>query len=129
MKYIFSLCTILILSCTKQKSMDQPQPLKAIPNATVNNKTITLTADKSEGDVCAVGWQMSTGSPAGAKVTYSPTSFIQGEKNPDGTYKSGTLQFKPITATVDKVGTYVFSLQVLDANKKESWADINVEVK
>lgn len=111
------------------------EPLKAVPHATVNGKTITLTADQSTGDVCAYGFQMSVGSPAGATCTFSPLSSIQGDKNPrrneDGQpyYISGTLQYSPITATVSKTGAYVFSLQVLDANRNENWADINVEVK
>lgn len=113
----------------------EQRPLKAIPSYMVDGKKITLIADKSEGDVCALGWQMSVGSPAGAKCTFSPMSSLQGDKNPNRDipnqpyYISGTLQFQNITAIVDKVGNYIFSLQVLDANRNESWADINVEVK
>lgn len=113
----------------------EQRPLKAIPSYMINGKTITLIADKSEGDVCAIGWQMSEGSPAGANCTFSPLSSIQGDKNPNRNnpgepyYITGTLEYSAITATVDKTGSYVFSLQVLDANRNESWADVNVEVK
>lgn len=111
------------------------KPLKAVPTASVNGKVITLNADKSEGDVCAYGWQMSVGSPQGATVAFSPNSSVQGDKNSRRNetgqpyYLSGTLQYSPITATVSKIGTYIFSLQVLDANRNENWADITVEVK
>ena len=133
MKYLFIFSLSLLFSCNKQKSMEQ-KPLKAIPSYMVDGKKITLIADKSEGDVCAIGWQMSNGSPQGAKVSFSPSSSIEGQKNPNRNtqgqpyYLKETFQFSPITATVDKVGKYVFSLQVLDANRNESWADINVEV-
>jgi len=134
MKYLLLFCISLSLSCSKNKSMEQ-RPLKAVPTASVNGMVITLTADKSEGDVCAYGWQMSNGSPQGATVTFNPISSFQAEKNPDRDkpnqpyYKSGTLQYHEILATVNKPGNYIFSLQVLDANRNESWADINVEVK
>ena len=124
----------LALSCSKSKTMEQ-KPLKAVPTASVNGKVITLVADKSEGDVCAYGWQMSTPSPAGATATFSPLSSVQGEKNPrrdeqgQPYYLTGTMKYSPITATVSKTGTYIFSLQVLDANRNENWADITVEVK
>jgi hypothetical protein len=134
MKYLLIFSLFLSLSCSKQKSMEQ-RPLKAVPSYGIDGKTITLLADKSEGDVCAYGWQVSVGSPVGANVTFSPNSSIQAQKNPDRDqpdqpyYLTGTLQFSPITANVDKAGTYIFSLQVLDAFRNESWADLTIEVK
>lgn len=135
MKYLLIFSLSLILSCSKNSQSMDTRPLKAIPSYMVNGKQITLIADKSEGDVCAYGWQMSQGSVAGGTATFSPLSSVQGEKNPDRNiqgqpyYKSGTLQYSPIIATVNKVGTYIFTLQVLDAYQKESIADITVEVK
>lgn len=112
------------------------RPLKAVPSYMIDGKTITLIADKSEGDVCAYGFAMSVGSPAGATVVFNPIEgSVQGEKNPNRNnpgepyYKSNTLQYIPITATVNKIGNYTFKLQVLDANRNEHWADIQVEVK
>lgn len=135
MKYLLIFSLSLALSCSKN-TQSMVKPLKAVPTASVNGKVITLTADKSEGDVCAYGWQKSVGSPQGATVAFNPIEgSIQGEKNPKRDeqgqpyYISGTIQIKPITATVDKVGTYIFSLQVLDANRNENWADISIEVK
>lgn len=114
----------------------EQRPLKAIPSYMIDGKTITLIADKSEGAVCAYGFQMSEGSPQGATVVFNPAEgSIQGEKNPSRNdpnqpyYISGSLKYSPIIATVNKAGNYVFSLQVLDAFRNESWADINIEVK
>lgn len=113
----------------------EQRPLKAIPSYMVDGKKITLIADKSEGDVCAAGWQMSIGSPQGADAIFYPSSSYQAQKNPDRDkpdqpyYISDTFEFQPITATVNKSGTYIFSLEVLDAFKKSSWADITIEVK
>lgn len=136
MKYllIFSLSLALSCSKTKESTMDT-RPLKAVPTASVNGKVITLTADKSEGDVCAYGWALTATSPTQSTVSYSPNSSIQGDKNPDRDvsgqpyYLKGTLKYTPVMATVTKTGNYIFSLQVLDANKNESWADITIEVK
>lgn len=104
-------------------------PLKAIPEATIEGYKIRLSAAKSEGDVCAWGFAMSLGSPDKAKVKFSPKSSIQGQKTEDKKkYISGSCPFITITATVDCPGEYVFSLQVLDKDKKDHWADIKVNV-
>lgn len=136
MKYLSIILLSLVLSCSKSKSstMDT-RPLKAIPSYMINGKVITLIADKSEGDVCAYGWGLRSGSVVGGTAIFSPLSSVQGDKNPlrdqsgQPYYVSGSLKFTPITATVNKEGIYIFSLQVLDANRNENWADITVEVK
>lgn len=135
MKYLLIFSLSLIFSCSKNQTSMHTRPLKAVPTATVNGKVITLTADKSEGDVCSVGWAMSEPSPAGATVVFDPISYIQGEKHPKRNesgqpyFITGTFKYSAIKATVNKIGTYKFSLQVLDAFKNENWADITVEVK
>lgn len=104
-------------------------PLKAIPEATIEGYKIKLSAAKSEGDVCAYGWGMSLGSPDKARVKFSPKSSMQALKTEDKKkYISGSCPFITITATVDCPGEYVFSLQVLDKDKKDNWATIKVEV-
>lgn len=134
MKYVLIFSLSLALSCSKNKTMDI-RPLKAIPSYMIDGKTITLIADKSEGDVCAYGWAMSQGSPEDATVKFSPNTSVQGEKNPNRDqpnqpyYISGTLQYFHIIATVDKLGTYIFSLQVLDGNRNDDWATLTIEVK
>ena len=104
-------------------------PLKAIPEATVEGYKIRLSASKSEGDVCAYGWALSIGSPENAKVRFSPKRSMQGTKTEDKKkYISGTCPFVTITATVDCPGEYIFSLQVLDKDKNDHWADVKVSV-
>lgn len=127
MKYILLLSTIILLSCNKSSIMSEP--LQAIPKATVNGKIITLTSDQSKGDVCAYGFAMSTGSPDGAKVIFSPNSYAEGKKNSDGTFVPGTLKYIPITATVDKNGTYIFSMEVLDKDRNSDWEQFTIEIK
>jgi len=103
-------------------------PLKAVPSFTVNGKTITLTADKSEGDVCSYGFDMTADSPEGAHVVFKPNSSVWGEKK-DDKYVSGTLKFIPITAQVDKPGDYIFQMEVLDHDRKSDWAKFKVTIQ
>jgi len=105
-------------------------PLKAIPEATVEGYKIRLSAAKSEGDVCQYGWGMSLGSPDKAKVKFSPKSSMKGQKTEDKkAYIPGSCPFITITATVDCPGEYIFSLQVVDKDKNDHWADVKVTVE
>lgn len=105
------------------------EPLKAIPEATVDGFKIKLSAAQSTGYICAYGWSKSIGSPINSKVKFTPRSSMQGEKTEGGKkYISGTCPFITITATVDIPGEYIFSLQVLDKDKNDNWTDIKVNV-
>jgi hypothetical protein len=104
-------------------------PLKAIPEATVEGYKIRLSAAKSTGDICGYGWAMSLGSPDKAKVKFFPKSSMKGQKTEDKkSYISNSCPFITITAEVDTPGEYIFSLQVVDKDKNDDWADIKVTV-
>jgi len=131
MKTLFLiLSTFALISCNKTNNAmsEAIKPLKAVPEFVVNGRNITLTADKSEGDVCSYGFDMAAGSPDGAHITFSPNSSVWGDKK-DDKYVPGTLKFIPITATVDKPGDYNFSMEVLDRDRKSNWAYFKVTIK
>ncbi len=94
----------------------QTLPLKSIPTATASGKTITLTADKSTGDVKMYGWQLEDSSPTEGPVTYSPSSSHKG------------ADFVPIAATVTRTGTFTFRLTVYSETAQD-YALINIDVK
>lgn len=128
------LAALLLVSCQKENSKTMAEtlqnlPLKAVANYTVDGLKITLLADKSEGDVCAYGWQANINGDSGP-FTFAPNSSEQGTKNADGTYISGSCKIIPIVCTVPKAGIYSFDLEVLDSKKNSNWAtNLKVEVK
>lgn len=107
---------LIFTACTKQNSLQMATTLKAVPEATVNGKTITLTANKSEGEITKYGWQLDISSPTTSPVTYAPSS----------SHKGG--DFVPITATVIKPGVYEFGLTVYDTDGQD-YQKIQIEVK
>lgn len=119
------LSTFILLSCNKENSnkmSEETLPLKAIPTATVNGKVITLLADKSTGAITAYGWALDVSSP-----TYADQSNTVTFSN--GVFSHKGADFIPITVTVGKAGKYAFSLIVYDANKKQDYATVEIEVK
>lgn len=118
MKLLIAILAFAIISCTKENSklMTEEQPLKAIPTASVNGNTITLSADKSTGPITSYGWQLEDSSPTGPPVTYSPSSSHKG------------ADFAPIAATVTKTGTYTFRLTVY-SQIGQDFEFLNVDVK
>lgn len=124
MKTLFTFLAIALLSCNKENSnrmSEETQPLKAIPTASVNGKTITLSADQSTGPVVRYGWALDVSSPTDGGVA-NPIKF-----SPDMSHKGS--DFIPITATVTKTGKYSFSLMVYDAEGKSDYATVQMEVK
>lgn len=125
---------LFLLSCSKSSnsnSSTSSKPLKAVLNATVSGMTITITADKSEGDVCAYGFDVyGVDTTLMFHATFSPGTSQQGQKNTAGTgYVSGTLTYIPLSATVDKKADYHVALEVLDSKRDTSWAYTIVTVK
>jgi hypothetical protein len=125
MKALFVILAFAIISCNKENStkMSEAQtlPLKSIPTAIANGKTITLTADKSTGPITSYGWALDVSSPTYADQS-NPVTFSNGifsHKGPD---------FISITVTVGKAGKYAFSLIVYDADKNQNYNTVEVEV-
>lgn len=123
---------VSLIACSKSSDSNSQasKPLKAVLNATVSGMAITITADKSEGDVCAYGFDVY---PVDTNlifhVTFSPSTSQQGQKNSTGTgYVSGTLKYIPLSATVDKKAQYNVALEVLDSKRDTSWAYTKVTV-
>lgn len=134
MKLLITILAFAIISCNKEnsKSMsEETQPLKVIPTASVNGKTITLTADKSTGSITSYGWALDVSSPtyadASNPITITPLSR-KAAKDGDGKWVL-PLEFKPATATVTKAGKYAFSLMVYDTDGKQYYATVEMEVK
>lgn len=122
MKTILTILAFAIISCSKSNStkMSEVVPLKAVPTASVNGRVITLSADKSTGDITQYGWQLEDSSPTGGPVTYAPSSSKRANDN--------GIDFTPITATVTKTGMYKFRLTVYDKSSQD-YNFINVDVK
>lgn len=130
------LSTFVLLSCNKSNSTNameetQTQPLKAIPTASVNGKTITLSADKSTGPITSYGWALDVSSPTypdpSNPVFITPLSW-EAKKDDKGNWVLPIL-FSRSTTNVTKAGKYVFSLIVYDADKKQDYSTIEIEVK
>lgn len=109
----------------------QTIPLKAIPSASVNGKVITLSADKSTGNITSYGWALDVSSPTYSDpanpVVLSPLSF-KANKDDKGNWIL-PITFHPTTTTVTKAGKYTFSLTVYDADKKQDYATVEIEIQ
>lgn len=113
--------TRIIISKTASRTMTEDQiPLKAIPTASVNGKVVTLTADKSTGAIAKYGWAVDATTPTEMGSNNPVTFSAYSHKGPD---------FVPITVTVTKEGKYVFGLTVYDAENKQDYGLITIEVK
>lgn len=133
MKLLFAILAFAIISCNKENSTkmsEETQPLKAIPTASVNGMTITLSADKSTGPITSYGWALDVSSPTYADpsnpVVISPLSF-KANKDDKGNWILPII-FHPTTTTVTKAGKYTFSLTVYDADKKQDYQTVEIEV-